>query len=177
MGRKGVNLWIDSTDFPLARARDETGRPARGKKSAYWSFKLNKPGCRYQFILDGQTRVVFLSHGYSPKLHDGQYVLANRPVLEMSFKGGRVVGDEHYSVARIIPDPSFVTPTRESQHLTQHQRKDNVQIRTLRSRVETPFAWLKTVFAALNNPWQGELEQHDFLVSYAVAIYNMVGRN
>jgi len=99
--------------------------------------------------------------------------LANRPVFESQFKGGKIVGDEHYSAARVIPDPSFVAPARKSAHLTAKQRRENEDIRTLRSRVELPFAWLKQTFAALNHPWRGDLEQHDFLVSYAVGIYNM----
>ncbi len=58
-----ANLWIDSVDFPT------TKKPYRkSKKGDWWSFKLNKPGVRYTFIRDGESRIQKVWEGYSETL-------------------------------------------------------------------------------------------------------------
>jgi hypothetical protein len=171
---QNVNLWIDSTDFPIERRR-EAGHSVRGKRSEHWSFKLKKPGRRFQYVVDGRAKVVWRSSGYSPKIHDGQYVEVRRGEFERLFHGGHFVGDEHYAkLKRLLKNPHFEAPHRDKGHLTAAEEKYNVDVAHLRARVEMPFAWLKTTFKALEVPWAGELEQLDNLVAYASAVYNMV---
>lgn len=171
-----MNLWIDSTDFPLERKRSaRTGRQKRGRKSRYWSFKLNKPGRRYHYALNGHASTVWLSAGYGPKKHDSQYIEENRFEFETKFRGGHFVGDEHYRKAgRLLTDPVFSAPWRDNGELTAQQKKFNRELRHLRSRVEMPFGWLKTTFKALSMPWAGKIDQLDYLVAYATAIHAMI---
>ena len=46
-----ADLWMDSSDFPL------TGKRSTSRKDDWWSYKLNGPGCRYMFLIDGQGRI------------------------------------------------------------------------------------------------------------------------
>lgn len=165
-------MWIDSSDFPLERLKNKYGKSIRGKKSEHWSYKLNRPGRRFHFVADGKTRILFLSHGYSPKLYDGQYVIGHRAVFETMFAGGNFIADDHYSIATVITDPSFTVPARESAQLTVRQRQQKAQIHALRARVEMPFGWIKNTFEALNQPWAGDLTQLDHLVAFAVGVHN-----
>jgi hypothetical protein len=167
-------LWIDSSDFPIECRKDE-GHSIRGKKSEYWSFKLKKPGRRFHFVVNGKAQVVWKSNGYSPKVHDGQYVEMRRDEFHRQFRGGHFVGDEHYAkLKRLMHNPVFEAPHRDTGHLTAAQTKYNADIAHLRARVEMPFGWLKTTFAALDIPWAGQLEQLDYLVSYETGIYNLL---
>jgi hypothetical protein len=172
---QAVNLWIDSTDFPIEARKGKRYQPKRGRKTEHWSFKLNKPGRRYHFILNGRAKVVWKSAGYSPKRHDGSYVIEHRQKFEENFSGGHIIGDEHYNKPkRLINNPIFYAPHRQSRHLTQAQLSENRRQTDLRARVEMPFGWLKTTFTALEKPWAGELEQLDHLVSYTIGIYNLI---
>lgn len=74
-----VNLWIDSTDFPL-----ENKPHGKKTKSRHWSFKLNRRGRRYMFIRDGRV-LRFVSDGYSPKTHDGTYLEIERRTFSRDF--------------------------------------------------------------------------------------------
>lgn len=99
----------------------------------------------------------------------------NRAVFEQKFHGGHIIGDEHYSKPkRLMDDPKFYAPYRESRHLTDAQRAYNREHVDLRARVEMPFAWLKNTFESLRVPWAGDLDQLDYLVSYATGIYNLL---
>lgn len=172
---QNVNLWIDTTDFPIEHRKGKKYQPKRGRKTEHWSFKLNKPGRRYHFVVNGRAKVVWKSDGYSPKQHDGAYVCDHRSMFEQNFAGGHIIGDEHYNKPkRLFVDPAFYAPHRASGHLTNAQKKENRDHSRLRARVEMPFGWLKNTFAALEKPWAGGLEQLDYLVSYAVGIYNLL---
>lgn len=169
-------MWIDSTDFPIERRKGSRYRPKRGRKTEHWSFKLDKPGRRYHFVVNGRAKVVWHTYGYSPKQHDGGYVVDHRTEFERNFgNGGHIIGDEHYSKAkRMLDTPVFYVPFRERGNITLAQRTHNRLHSDLRARVEMPFGWLKNTFAALRTPWAGELDQLDFIVSYAVGIYNLI---
>jgi hypothetical protein len=124
-------------------------------------------------VVNGKARIIWKSDGYSPKVHDGQYVEMRRDEFRRLFRGGRFVGDEHYAkLKRIMHDPVFEAPYRDNGALTAAQKKHNNDIAHLRARIEAPFGWLKSAFAALAVPWAGDLEQLDYLVAYASAIYN-----
>jgi hypothetical protein len=168
-------LWIDSTDFPIERRQGKKGHPKRGKKSSHWSFKLNKPGQRYHFVVNGRSKAVWITSGYSPKQHDGAYVVDHRHEFEQNFADGHFIGDEHYNKPkRLLHNPSFSAPHRAGHHLTAAQQKENRDLRIHRARVEMPFGWIKSTFEALNQPWAWDLEQQDCLVSFAVGIWNLL---
>jgi hypothetical protein len=106
-------------------------------------------------------------------MHDGHFVTRyNRFEFEYKFRGGIIGGDEHYRIARILSDPIFLAPYREYRHITDAQREFNQRLRSIRSRVETPFAWLKTTFKPLAHPWRYSLMQQEYLVTYATGIWN-----
>jgi DDE superfamily endonuclease len=109
------------------------------------------------------------------QVHDGQYVEMRRDEFHRLFRGGHFVGDEHYAkLKRLLSNPRFEAPHRDTGNLTAKQKKYNSDIAHLRARIEMPFGWLKSTFQALAVPWAGELEQLDHLVAYATAIYNMM---
>lgn len=123
--------------------------------------------------MDMSEKVRWLSVGYSPKIHDGQYVMLNRYEFDHRFSGGVIIGDEHYQVCRQLQDPQILAPFRASAHLTRAQQKYNDRLRIIRARVETPFAWLKRTFKSLDHAWRYSMRQLDFLVTYAVAAWNL----
>jgi len=90
---KDTNLWIDSTDFPLAE------RNGMGKSSEYWSFKLNSSGQRFMTLQDAHSRVLKVWGGYSPKLYDGHFLRSHHDFFE-SLSGAKVIGDNHFEMGK-----------------------------------------------------------------------------
>jgi hypothetical protein len=65
---KDVNLWMDSSDFRLI------GKKSVSTSDSSWSQKCNSPGQRYQFIMDGKSRIRKIWGGMSPKVDDGNHL-------------------------------------------------------------------------------------------------------
>jgi hypothetical protein len=105
-----VNLWCDSVDFP----KQKHGR--HNPKADDWSYKLNLPGRRYMLVRDGAGKIVYLNGGYSPKLHDGEFLDAHRSDWEQIFSGATIIGDEHFRRGgQEFREVTWVTPYREAQ--------------------------------------------------------------
>ena len=59
------------------------------------------------------STIVWKSDGYSPKVHDGQFIELRKAEFRRLFHGGHFVGDEHYSkLKRILTNPAFQAPHR-----------------------------------------------------------------
>jgi len=175
---KDVNLWMDSTDFPLETPVDTP------KSHDYWSYKCNKLGRRFQAVFDGKTKCRALWGGYSPKIYDSHWCEVNRRGLETTFKGATIIADQHYqSYSKKSKGLRVITPIPERKKrmtkrphdqvsLTEKQIKRNKRIRTLRARVENPFGKIDNKWKSLTKPWKEDPEQLDALVFFAVAVLN-----
>jgi len=177
---KRVNLWMDSSDFAVR------GTSKKRKKDEYYSFKLKSLGRRFQFIFDGNSVVRSLWGGYSPKLHDSQWCEANKQTLVKDFKGGVIIADEHYrKFSKQIKSPKFVTPERETgsaqtnnpNNLSiniKEKMERNKKVRTVRARVEHPFAIMEKKFKILSKKFADGPEQLDHLVTFAAGVLNVL---
>lgn len=174
-----ANLLIDSTDFPLT-----TPRGTDKKKALYWSYKCKSLGRRFQAIFDGHMRCRAIFGGYSPKIRDSTWCEARKDTLETSFKGAVFVGDCHYAPVEGMNDVvTFITPTPSKGNtstnnpdddfgLTELQKKENLQIRKLRARVENPFGQIDKKWISLTKRWREKPAQLDHLVYFAFGLYN-----
>ena len=177
---KNVVLTMDSTDFRLA------GKSTTKKSSEDWSYKLNGPGQRFHCIQDLRGKIIELSDaGYTPKLYDGHWMLANADRINRQYKGSTIAADCHYHSSRyafenltiLAPAPDRKATRAEGSEgtgtvLSKKQQTENAQIRALRSRVEAPFGIIKTKFEALFQPWYESKKQQNHMVNYAVGVHN-----
>lgn len=173
---RGVNLWIDSSDFRLK------GRRSTSRKNSSWSYKMNSPAQRFMLISDGKMTPRFISDGYTPKLYDSDWIKANRSFLDGTFRGSTIVGDAHFRSARehlqsitIHAPVSAVGRPKKGEKKTPRTLpakilRYNAQIRRLRSRIESPFGVVKQMFKALDTPWLEEEAQQESLVYFAVGL-------
>ncbi len=166
---KKVNLWIDSTDFAKKKYRHCS------KKSPDHSFKLNRPGLRFTMLESGSRRIRKIWGGYSPKMHDGEFLQLKKHYMEKRLIDAVIIGDGHYTKGnKIFKRLKFQTPikkpgagrpakdkTKETpkKKLSPAQRKYNNEQKHLRAHVESPFGWIKSTFSALNKPWQEDDDQ------------------
>ena len=110
---------MDSSDFPLQRGK------GRGRKSSFWSFKLNHPGRRYTFLLNGSSEVVRLWGGYSPKVYDGTFIATQKEWMEENLAGAGVFADQHYaSASRDLSHVTFYCPYKKTQHATEREEEE-----------------------------------------------------
>lgn len=178
-----VNIWIDSTDFKLARTKERT------KKSDDWSFKENAPAQRFMCLADGETRILAFEGGYSPKIYDGHFIEFKRPIWEQDLAGATIIGDNHFrSGSTRYRNVTWVTPyPRPSSkgkkdgelsranivgELTKVQQKWNSEIAKIRARVEQPFGLIKKKWALLRQPWRESKNQQEHLIAFAVGVHN-----
>jgi hypothetical protein len=147
-------------------------------------------------IRDGAGKIRQVWGGYSPKIHDGQFVELFRSEFETSFKvfllyvqatghgrlivpqGSGIIGDEHFRKAsKLFSDPVVYAPFKKPRRgiLSASQAAWNEDLRKLRARVETPYGWIKRKFEALSKPWMEPLWQLDHAVMLAFAIWNVRG--
>jgi hypothetical protein len=80
---------MDSTDIPLSRRK-----AYRGRKSIYWSGKLNRPAWRYQILRDGCGKICKLWGGYS------DFVKSEKQWLERHLRSTAILADTHYFKGR-----------------------------------------------------------------------------
>lgn len=176
---EGVNLWIDSTDFPMEKKK------GRGPKDPYWSYKENTLGSRFMFILDGKGRIRKAWGGYSPKVYDSHFLEIQKDWIEENMSGAGFIADSHFkSASKLFKNIEIFTAYEEPsngkrkqsgeniQKLTKEQQAWNKAIHSTRARVENPFGEIKTLFHACGNKWSDTKEQLDMLVWVAIGILN-----
>lgn len=172
---QNVNIWIDSTDFQIQRGKD------MGKKSPYWSFKLNAPGRRYMVFRNGRGKVLYINGGYSPKIRDYDWIETHADWLNTTFRGATLIGDNDYRTAMRYINTADITVhapysaprgrgAEDRTQLTAQQETYNARVRTKRARIENFFGGLETKFLILKNAWAEDVLQLDALVRYAAAI-------
>lgn len=180
---KNVNLWMDSSDFPLENPIGWS------KKDPEFSSKLDRYGRRYMFLIDGHGRVRKVWGGYTPKLYDGHFIELKRKTLDRKLKGADIIADNSFEYGqRFLKKVTLWTnPKQASGKVTGKRNKagDNIpkhthenegyleQHQTLRASVETTFGILKTMFKAFEEPWAESVSVLDNLVMIAVAVNNM----
>lgn len=178
---KKVNLWIDSTDFPKAKYEGVS------RKGPDWSYKCNRPGLQFTMVESATRRIRKMWGGYSPKIHDGQFVHTKKRYFEKRLANAVIIGDQHYSSGnKTIQRVKFQTPIRKpgagrkkkdsdeqtpKKELTPTQKKYNAQQRHLRSRVESPFGWIKGIWKCLSTPWQENDDQLEAVVYFAAGCF------
>jgi len=112
-------LWEDLVDFPVQRG------PERGRKSEWWSWKLNRPGRRFMVLMDGKGRVKKVWGGYSPKIYDGQYVAATEEWYHQNLGGVGVFADEHFrKTTEDWKDPVFYCPHKVAKGWTERKEEE-----------------------------------------------------
>mgnify|MGYP006905790036 FL=1 len=84
-------MVMDSTDFAL------WGKRSTKRFNDNWSFKCNRPGRRYQVLMNLETRVIALWGGYSPKIYDGNWLESHKVWLEQELSGAVIIADCHYN--------------------------------------------------------------------------------
>ncbi|KAL6075868.1 hypothetical protein QOT17_003178 [Balamuthia mandrillaris] len=164
-----VNLTMDSTDLK------KEGRRTISKKDDCWSFKENRPGCRYMVVFDLENRVRGLWGGYSPKTYDAHWVLAQKEHFDCKWKGANIVADCHFDLPRdMFENVKIITPVaaRAGTTLSEVQQKRNQELRRLRARVESPFGLWKSKWKALSEPWRESDQQQSYLVTLAAGVHN-----
>lgn len=174
----GTNLWMDSFDVRLE------GRSTVSRKDPSWSYKCNSPGVRYMALQDAHGKFRALWGGYSPKIHDGDFLKIYASQLSASVPGAVVVADCHFEWGKSnINGVKFITPFPQPRgrpradavglaRLTAAQVRHNSKVHAARARVEGGFGRIEAIFDALRNPWAEGEEQLNALVWTAVGIAN-----
>jgi hypothetical protein len=182
---KDANLWVDSVDIKL--------KGICSRKGPGWSYKLNHQGVRWLTVADARRRVRALLGPHSPKLHDGSYMETHKEEIKRDYVGGRFVADNHFQKAKRIFDPDlsgdnikFYTNFSKKRKGTVAEPADNEDVEKVtnanirfnrdhqgvRARVETPYAWIKNTFKAMNMWAESEAQLH-MLLKIAIAIHNL----
>ena len=179
---KDSNLLQDSTDFPK---RMKVGS---AKRNDWYAHKLGRCGRRIQMITDLGPRIVKIFPFTSPKVFDSDFVECNKSWYRKKLKGGVILADERYRVAKnrlnkSIDGISIHAPFRandknakKSKTARMRQKKCNAQIQDSRGSVETPFGWMKNTFTCLNQPFNGNDKAFDGFIYFAAGAYNEVHR-
>ncbi len=176
-----VVLWQDSADFAIEHA------PGMGKKSEFYSHKLNRPGLRYQFLCDARCVVRKVWGPLSPKLYDTHFVAAEDTFYNQ-IGNVHIVADQHYAKANSldikvtfktrVPKPKVKRRNPVTPHLTAEQQRYNDNLDQLRARVEQPFGWMKDTFALLSGNtsmyWRDDIDLHIRLITLAVGCWNFM---
>ncbi len=176
---KNVLLWMDSCDFRLS------GKNFISTSDCSWSYKENSPAQRFMFVQDSKTRFRAVFGDYSPKIDDNSTLSLIRQELNTKFKYATISADCGFSTGRRLFDKiTFVTPfskkrgpkrkgvSKQLNDLTGPQKRWNKEMRTVRARVEPPYALLKNKWEALSDPFREGEELQDDLVLLAVAFHN-----
>jgi DDE superfamily endonuclease len=173
-----VCLWVDSCDFSLI------GKTSNLHSDLYWSYKNKSIGRRFQCTFDGRGRCIDMLGGYSPKIIDSMFFEANKTYLSEKYRGATLIGDGHYYASRKkvegvkikAPIPKNIKVKADTevefQEITKKNETRNKQIRTLRSRVESPFGFLKNKWKVLGETFMEDAYQLECLVFFAMGIKN-----
>ncbi len=175
-----VNLLLDSTDIQIE------GRKKFKCKSVWYSGKSAFPALRYMLIMDLVGCIRYISNGYSPKQHDGQWMEEHRDWILTNIPAGAVLaGDCHFTSGKTkfhhikfhtpYPEPKAVTDNhgnKRQQSLTHDQQQYNKQVHKIRQRVEHPFSQFSNMFHNMKEYWREDWDQLDFLMHFAAAVHN-----
>lgn len=82
----GVNLWMDSSDFPIQATRENDG---------WTSHKLGGAGIRVQFITDAHLRILYCVGPLHPKQYDGDFLDLYHTDIAEKFREGTIIADNH----------------------------------------------------------------------------------
>ena len=151
-----------------------------------WSYKLNKPGRRYQLLCDGFGTPLKIFGGYSPKCYDAHWVSINKNWLNNELNHCIIMGDCHYWSAQaelskskliasmpqtIKPKNGLVTVGLKTLNVDSDEFKYNQHtIKQVRSNVERPFGQMKQMFNSLPTKFRDGIDQLDCLVKFADAV-------
>jgi hypothetical protein len=69
--------------------------------------------------------------------------------------------------------PKMIKGIRTKTVLIDQEEKDNKVITGVRGKVEAPYGWVKSNFAALAKPFYKSEDQHDYLVWTVFVVYRM----
>lgn len=181
-------LWIDSVDIQVE------GKRSVSRKSSRWSYKLNAPGRRFMTVRDARGCIVKVWGGYTPKLHDGEFLEVHKETFLSSFDGSCFIGDNHFSKGkklfknRIKFHTNFAKRTNKKnspgvdvdedyvEHITNTNKKFNKQHQEARARVESPYGWAKHKFVTLQSAWRESDEHLDDMMLFAFGLHNVVIR-
>ncbi len=177
---KGVNLWMDSSDF------GRIGKRSVSRKSKSWSYKLNRPAQRNMVICDARRRARRVWGPYSPKLYDGDFIAAACKTIDNDFPDTKILADNHFAQANnYCKKAMFLVNHKEPaqpkdkemlkglQKLTKKELSYNEAHRKARARVESPFGQIKTMFKSLKTAYRKNEEEQEKLVYIAFAIHNV----
>src|SRR5579883_2082400 len=106
-------MLIDSSDFQIK------GRRSISRKSAWWSYKLNAPGRRFTFLIDCRRRILKIWGGYSPKVHDGEFITVQQEFFEEKLNGAAILGDQHYSKGKGFEGVTFYVPFKSPKKISE----------------------------------------------------------
>jgi hypothetical protein len=173
------NLFIDSVDFK------KWSKGGLSTKSTEYSYKKKSYASRFQYIMDGKTRIRGLYGPFSPKQHDSDFLQAKKELLDKKFEDGTFFADCHYSKGRKLftklnfhvplGDNETKLPTKYSK-LIRNNKKSSKEygdmIRKVRSRVERPFGNLKIKYNSLSNKFKEGDDELKNLVIYTAGIHN-----
>ena len=181
--RKKSVLLLDSSDFGLV------GKYHTQKTNKLWSYKLNGPGRRYQLLTDANGVPIKIWGGFSPKLYDGHWLSAKRNWFEKRLNGAVVLADCHYWSAQdefkkctLMPVmPKTIKPKHGMVRVGNKNinvsclmwKREQMEIKKLRSNVERPFGQMKIMFKVLSNIFRDKESQLDCLVKFAAACVQM----
>ena len=151
-----------------------------GRKSDYWSYKLNRPGRRFLCFFDGKGQARKIFGSFSAKWHDAEYLKTQKSWLERHFDGATVIGDQHFEpLKHFFPNITIREPPTKKRgkvvngkrlsKLTKTQDAYNKKVKKVRARVERPFAWIKKKFNPFKTYWSESEDQLDC----ALWCYNM----
>lgn len=103
----GVNLWMDSSDFPIQATLENAG---------WSSHKLGGAGIRVQFITDAKLRIRYCVGPLHPKQYDGDFLDLYHVEIAEKFHEGFIIADNHYlnGETHFPEGPTFMVHHRES---------------------------------------------------------------
>ena len=175
-----ANLEIDSFDIPIEKRGKE-----RGRKSEYWSAKVEGPEWRFMVIADTEGKIHLISRGYSPKVYDGHWMQVKAEDLERNFQGGVFLADTHFKLKEAIRGVKMYSTQSESRATPEQQidsdieeligweKSRNASIRRGRAKLENLISSLKGPWKILCSPWKEELNQLTYLIHITAAVHNL----
>jgi hypothetical protein len=168
-----VCLWVDSTDYQLN---------GKAKMSCRRSYKKNSPAQHFMVIQDMSGRIKKAWGGYSPKIHNSQFLKVQQDTIETNFTRATIISNGHFSWGNALDGVKFIIPTTQragdpdtmegTQQLTEQEKQDNKLIHSTRACVEGPFSRMKESFEALKGPFADGEEQQTCLFWLAVGVHN-----
>jgi len=121
--------------------------------------------------------------GYSPKIHNSQFLKAQQDTIVTNFAGATIIGDSHFLWGNTLDGIKFVVPTiwcagdadtmEGAQQLNEQEKQDNKLIHTTHAHVEGPFSHMKETFEALKGPFADGEEQQTCMFWLAVGVHGV----